>query len=168
MMFKGKRDMILSEPVVRNLASIFKYNYENTDMRDSAMSILKILDFDYKRGQLLYQEKEIEGYDDLPVSYRITPITLISFDVDCVETALNKLGVAATILSPILDSIGWSFTKEDGGYRLHFLGGANYEVWREPGIPWDYDMDAEDKNWREGSDWPDGIDLSKDIPERWV
>lgn len=160
--------MILSEPVVKNLASIFKYNYENTDMRNSAMSVLKILDFEYKKGKLLYQEKEIDGYDNLPVSYRITPITLIPFDVDCIETSLGLLGAAATSLSPILDSIGWIFTRDGDRYKLHFIGGSRYEVWREPGIPWDYDMDSMDKNWREGSDWPDGIDLSKDIPERWI
>lgn len=160
--------MILSDPVVRNLASIFKYNYEDKDMVNSAMAILKILDFEYKSGKLLYQEKEINGYDNLPVSYRITPITLIPFDVECIEEVLNNLDIEATPFSPILDSIGWIFTKEDEKYKLHFTGGSQYEIWREPGIPWDYDMDSEDKNWREGSDWPDGIDISKDFPVKWI
>ena len=162
--------MILSEPVVKNISSVFKYNYENNGKEsiDAALSVLKILDFEYENSCLLYQGNSIKDYDSLPVSFNITPITLIPFDVDCVETALNSIGPIASSLSPLLDCIGWVMVKEGSDYKIKFIGGAQYEVWHEPGIAWDYDMDAEDKNWREGSDWPDGIDLSKDIPKSWT
>lgn len=133
------------------------------------MSILKILDFEYKEGCLIYQESPIKNYKNIGVSYEITPISLNPFDIECIETVLNNMGLDGPVLSPLLDCMGWVITRdEDGKYKIHFIGGSNYEVWREPGIPWDYDMDLEDKNWNEGSNWVDGWDLNKDVPESWI
>ncbi len=162
--------MILSIPVVENIASVFKYNYEKKgkDMISAAMSVLKIMDFEYRGGKLLYDEKEIEEYDNLKVSFRITPVTMTPFDEDCVRTVLNNMGEQSVVLSPIMDCIGWSIYKEASGYGLKFIGGSSYEVWREPGIPWDMDVDREQLNWKEGDDWADGIDFNRDRPSNWL
>lgn len=161
--------MILSKATINNIASVFKYTYEKMGNESVALSVLKILDFDYKDKCLLYKDSPIENYDELDVSFEITPISLNSFDIDCIETVLNNLGLEGPVLSPLLDCIGWVITRDENSkYKIHFIGGPNYEVWREPGIPWDYDMDSEDKNWIEGSNWVDGWDLSRDTPREWV
>ena len=34
--------------------------------------------------------------------------------------------------------------------------------------PWDFDLEEEDTNWRDGDDWEDELDLDKDIPKHWI
>lgn len=163
--------MTLSREEVLNLASVFKYSFEGStkDLRNLGMTLLKILDFSYDPYEgLKYREEPIEGYEGLRVSFRVTPVSLGSFDVDCIETALNKVGPTAVALSPLLDCIGWTLSKDENGYKVHFVGGRGYDVWREPGIPWDLDLDEETKDWRTGSDWVDGWDLKKDVPKKWT
>ncbi len=35
-------------------------------------------------------------------------------------------------------------------------------------MPWDYDIEEGETDWKQGDDWEDGLDLDKDLPEHWI
>ena len=70
-------------------------------------------------------------------------------------------------LSTVLESIGWVIRYESDGFNIHFVGSSTYEVWKEPIIPWNYDLEEDACDWKSGDDWRDGFNLEKDFPPNW-
>jgi len=167
--------MKLTKEIIYNLANIFFNYYTESEQKKNALSILKIFDLEYneKINRLLYVGEEpymITPEEVSDFTSKITPLSLTSFDIECIETVLNKyeVKVIAPSLSPIFDAIGWILRLDVDKYRIHFIGGCDYDIWNEPVIPWDYDLEDDACDWKSGNDWADGFDLSKDLPKNWL
>lgn len=195
---------IPDKEILDNLAFVFFNFFIDDNCKEGALSILKILDFDYnyEKGELIYEgyspsliyfKEELEC---TPYTYsekentiakigikkkdffsknisKVTPLKLKHFDVECIENVLNSMNKdTSNSMSTLLDSIGWTISLEGDTYRIHFVGGSNYELWNEvinePIEPWDNDIEKGAIDWKTGNDWNDGLDLEKDIPKNWV
>lgn len=166
--------MELEKKAIYNLANVFFVYYKDTDLEKQALSILKIFDIDYnkKLNNLIYEKNTpfIITREDLKDYHStITPVSLLSFDIECIETVLNKVDIKpiAIKLSPIFDCIGWVLRLDVDMYRIHYIVSPTYEYWKEPYISWDDDIEDNAIDWRSGNDWRDGFDLSKNFPPNW-
>lgn len=166
--------MELSREVSYNICHTFFQFFKDTEMEDNCLSVLKIFDISYndRIGRLCHPAPNPFMWAKEDVSKQrslITPLKLKPFDLDCIETVLNKQDIApyATKLSPLFDALGWVLRLEVDRYCIHFIGGAEYEVWNEPTVPWDYDLDKSQLDWKSGDDWRDGFNLDKELPVDW-
>ena len=166
--------MDLDRKTLYNICHVFFQYFKDTDLEDKCLSVLKIFDISYNKridricyiGQksfMLSKEDTIRQQD------LITPLKLKHFDLDCIETVLNSSDIApyANKLSPLFDALGWVLRYEVDRHCIHFIGGADYEVWNEPMVPWDYDLDKSQLDWKSGDDWRDGFNLDKELPIDW-
>lgn len=101
-------------------------------------------------------------------SFRVTPYVFSDEEVSDIESILNKEYNHAPNASPLLDCLGWIIREEFGYYKIRYALSSLYEFWAEPLVPWDFDIEEYDINWRDGDDWEDGLDLSKDLPRHWI
>ena len=179
--------MTLKKDTVKNLVKVFFIYYPTDEDKKIALSIYKILDFkyDFDKGELVYYGTGSPVYfykteyesplteDNLyakNVSFEITPVELSLFDLDCVRQAINQFSSNsdAQKLSTVLEAIGWVLRCEVDGFNVHFIGSSTYEIWNEPVIPWNYDLEEDACDWKSGNDWRDGFNLDKDFPPKWT
>ena len=180
--------MTLKKDTVKNLVKVFFMYYPTEEDKKIALSIYKILDFkyDFDKGELIYYgtgspvyfyktdyDNPLKDEDNLyakNATFEVTPVELSLFDLDCVRQALSQFASNsdALKLSPVLEAIGWIIRCESDGFNVHFVGSASYEVWKEPIIPWDYDLEEDACDWKSGDDWRDGFNLERDFPPKWT
>lgn len=179
--------MTLKKDTVKNLVKVFFIYYPTDEDKKIALFIYKILDFkyDFDKGELVYYGTGSPVYfykteyesplteDNLyakNVSFEITPVELSLFDLDCVKQAINQFSSNsdAQKLSTVLEAIGWVLRCEVDGFNVHFIGSSTYEIWNEPVIPWNYDLEEDACDWKSGNDWRDGFNLDKDFPPKWT
>lgn len=101
-------------------------------------------------------------------SYKVTPYIFSEEEIEDIEEILNREYNYAPNASPLLDCMGWVIRKEFDCYKIRYALSSLYEFWEEPLTPWDFDIEEEDTDWRNGDDWEDGLDLSKDLPRHWI
>lgn len=179
--------MTLKEDVLNNLVKVFFTCYPTDEDKKIALLIYKILDFkyDFDKGELTYYGSSSSVYFykinyDNPlkdenniyakdITFKVTPIELSLFDLDCVKQAINQFPSASEVLkvSPILESIGWIIRCEADGFNIHFVGSSTYEVWNEPSLPWNYDLEDDACDWKSGDDWRDGFNLEQEFTPKW-
>jgi len=168
--------MLLDKDTVDNIVNVFFTCYPEDEDKRLALLILKIINFKYSfdTGDLTYIGRSpVHFYkkDHLEdkMSFVITPVYFSLYDLESIQIAINSYPITSDIpkVSPLLDSLGWVVRLETDGYKLHFVGSATYEVWKEPIVPWNYDLEEDACDWKSGDDWRDGFNLDRDFPPNW-
>ena len=131
-------------------------NYFNTSRDSVCDEIMELFGF------------EIVKEGEHTPSYKVTPYIFSEEEIEAIEEILNRTYNYAPNASPLLDCMGWVIRKEFDYYKIRYALSSLYEFWEEPLTPWDFDLEEEDTNWRDGDDWEDGLDLDKDIPKHWI
>ena len=158
-----------------NIAKTFfycSYVIQETDDRspslEAMISVLRVLDFEYldKDEILVYFGDKIYGFKKPKNPYltnKVTPLDIKSYDRECIEDILNndKYKTYTVALNPIFEAMGWVLTTLTGTVRMHFEGSPTYEIWNEPLLRWDEDLDDDCCDWKSGTNWRDGLDLEK-------
>lgn len=164
--------MALTETDAKVLASAF-FEFFPEDKSD-ALLILKIFDFEYnaeKKELRNYNFKDFlmkDGEQDISLLFAPHPMKITHYDHECIENILNSGNTQNPVknLSPLFDSIGWVLRNDGDINRIHFVGSSSYEIWNEPDISWDEDLDEKSCDWKSGTGWTDGWDLDKMLPIR--
>lgn len=131
-------------------------NYFNTSRDSVCNEIMELFGF------------EIVKEGEHTPSYKVTPYIFSEEEIEAIEEILNRTYNYAPNASPLLDCMGWVIRKEFDYYKIRYALSSLYEFWEEPLTPWDFDLEEEDTNWRDGDDWEDELDLDKDIPKHWI
>lgn len=153
---------MIPQKVLDILASTYAYYYvdregcpSTEDAIKAANAILGIIDISYNKllNSLICEDrissckkKETKWGPEWTV--KIVPYKdLNSFDVECMEDALNspKYRAVASQLNPLFDCIGWnlSYNEEENTYHLKFIGSPT----------WDIDYDQQDWTPTETYEW---------------
>lgn len=150
----------------KNIANTSYYMLDNMDMeedlKEALPSLLNLLGLEYEEGKILYQNLLLDKDDSF--FNKITPVELSREDIEKIEELLNSssIFIIAPCLFPILDSIGWVVNSELGTFKIHFEGSNVYEMWNEPMMRWDDDIDDDEQcNWWEGDGWVDNLKFNE-------
>lgn len=146
--------------------SLIKEINEDSPSLKAMLAVLRILDFEFIEASeiLVYFGDKVYGFlkpDKSKLSNKIIPVDIKNYDRECIEDILNneKYKLDITYISPIFETIGWVLTSLSGTIRIHFEGSPTYEIWNEPLLRWDEDLDDDCCDWKSGTNWRDGLDL---------
>ena len=162
----------MTREIAVNISEIFffykkRFEEENNPLAiELLVSILRLLDFEFltKENTLVFFGKEpikIKGDDNPKATYKVTPLDIKTYDRECLEDLLNSSKYLTVVpkIAPLFESIGWVVNSRSGTIRLCFEGSGTYEIWNEPLLRWDEDIDDDSCDWRSGTGWKDGLDL---------
>lgn len=154
--------MKLTESAVHTIGSVFFNTYKTKDAKADALSVLKILDFNWNSSNdtLIYENTgEVMSKESCSEynPFQVVPFNNISsFDLDCLEKVLNTRFMKGVLspagLSPLFECLGWKLELSGDTYRLHFVGGTDYWESKDP-KQWD-------KEWTDG--WKEPWVITKD------
>lgn len=150
-----------------NIASTTYYLLDKVnkeDLEDILPELFGVLGLDYSNGVIYYQDTAFTKPDRLQLFNKTTPVDLKIEEIEEIEGILNDCRYFTAIIEvfPILDSIGWVVNNELGVYKIHFEGSNIYEMWNEPMMRWDDDIDDDEQcNWWEGDGWVDDLEFNK-------
>ena len=154
--------------------SVIQERDKTSTALDAMVSVLRVINFDFLEkdeilvyyGDRLYWFKKPEK---IKLPNKITPVDIKSYDRECIEDILNmeKYIQDIILINPIFEAMGWVLTVLSGTVRMHFEGSATYEIWNEPLLRWDEDMDDDSCDWKSGTGWRDGLNL-ENIKYDWL
>lgn len=144
-----------------NLACTY-YNIPNDSICNELM---ELFGFELKEEYVYFENKRFT-FKEAP--YKITPYIFDTEEIEAIENILNKEYNYAFNASPLLDCLGWVIRKEFDCFRMRYALSSIYDLNQEPLVPWDYDIEEGETDWKHGDDWEDGLDLDKDLPEHWI